>query len=75
MEFKPISAPDCPLGENPIWYAPTSESLWTDMLRGVIYAYDLIAACQHDSGNYFHTDNLLLGITHVKFYGRPDYLA
>jgi hypothetical protein len=34
-----LNTPDCLLGENPVWYAPTGEYLWTDILRGTIYAY------------------------------------
>ena len=36
---QPIDAPDCLLGENPVWYKPTGEYLWTDILRGIIYAF------------------------------------
>jgi len=34
-----LNTPDCLLGENPVWYAPAGEYLWTDILRGAIYAY------------------------------------
>lgn len=39
IQFRNIHAPDCLLGENPVWYEPASEFLWTDIMRGVIYAY------------------------------------
>ena len=38
--FQGIHAPDCTLGENPIWFPATCEYFWTDILNGVIYAYD-----------------------------------
>lgn len=34
-----LNTPDCLLGENPVWYTPTGEYFWTDILRGAIYAY------------------------------------
>lgn len=34
-----LNTPDCLLGENPVWYAPAIEYLWTDILRGAIYVY------------------------------------
>ena len=34
-----LNTPDCLLGENPVWYAASGEYLWTDILRGAIYAY------------------------------------
>ncbi|MEN6595349.1 MAG: SMP-30/gluconolactonase/LRE family protein [Clostridiaceae bacterium] len=42
---RPIDAPDCLLGENPVWYEPTGEYLWTDILRGTIYAYASETGC------------------------------
>jgi sugar lactone lactonase YvrE len=40
ITFRDIHAPDCVLGENPIWHPSTAEFFWTDILNGVIYAYD-----------------------------------
>ncbi len=37
--FHDILSPDCLLGENPVWYKRTGEFFWTDILRGIIYAY------------------------------------
>jgi sugar lactone lactonase YvrE len=34
-----LKTPDCLLGENPVWYRQTGEYLFTDILRGAIYAY------------------------------------
>ena len=34
-----LNTPDCLLGENPVWYRQTGEYLFTDILRGAIYAY------------------------------------
>ena len=34
-----IDAPNCLLGENPVWIESTGEFFWTDILRGIIYAF------------------------------------
>lgn len=37
-KMQAIGSTNCLLGENPIWYAPTGEFFWTDILRGTIFA-------------------------------------
>ena len=37
--FRNINGPNCLLGENPVWYSLTGEFLWTDILRGTIFAF------------------------------------
>ena len=37
--FQNIDGPNCLLGENPVWYSLTDEFLWTDILRGTIFAF------------------------------------
>ncbi len=33
------NSPKCTLGENPLWFAHASVFLWTDIVKGCIYAY------------------------------------
>ena len=35
------NSPKCILGENPLWYEHASVFLWTDIMKGTIYAYSL----------------------------------
>jgi D-xylonolactonase len=42
--FQHIDGPNCLLGENPVWYPPTGEFFWTDILRGTIFAFSPEAA-------------------------------
>lgn len=35
------NSPKCVLGENPLWYEHASVFLWTDIMKGTIYAYSL----------------------------------
>lgn len=59
-----LNTPDCLLGENPVWYAPTTEYLWTDILRGAIYAYSpetglprTVLETPHQTGAFLVSEN------------------